>query len=84
MCPLCNSGEEDENQFLWSSSAFLDIIVDLLNCAYRYVSMPKFIDMDYNERTLMLLGPPSLELEPETQVRLLCDSARIISSMYDI
>ena len=32
----------------------------------------------------MLLGAPSLELEPETQLRLMFDSARIISSMYDI
>ena len=82
MCRLYKSGEEDENHFLWSCSAFSDRRVDLLNCAYRYVS--KFIDMAYNDRALMLLGAPSVELEPETQLRLMFDSARIISSMYDI
>ena len=70
MCPLCKSGEEDENHFLWSCSAFSGIRVDLLNCAYIYiiiyVSIPKFSDMAYNDRTLLLLGAPSVELEPET------------------
>ena len=84
MCPLCKSCEEDENHFLWSCSAFSGIRMDLLICDYRYVSIPKFIDLAYNDRTLMLLGAPSVELEPKTQLRLLCDSARIISYMYDL
>ena len=84
MCPLCKSGKEDENYFLWSCSAFLGIRMGLLNCAYRYVLIPKFIDMAYNDRRLMLLGAPSVELEPETQLRLMCDSDRIISYMYNI
>ena len=64
--------------------AALPFWTDLLRCSHSYVSTPKFINTDYNDRTLMLFGAPSLELEPETQLRFMCDSARIIPSMYDI
>ena len=29
MCPLCESGEGDENHFFWSCSAFLDRFIKL-------------------------------------------------------